>query len=206
MYKLGSLFAIIIVLLVLYPISSHAAATRFGLQMRFTNSEGLDAGMALLEFDPIEFNQWIPMDELKNVSASGVCYESYDTVDGTGSPTTRYRVYDFNKLISFQHGENNFLFISDEEPWYPVSYMTVDDNYPLVWGLRMDEWDRGVSMYWDWEAQTFDLNDLILDVRVTTQVWFDDPVPATVPIPASAILLVSGLLPAAVFRKRFVRT
>ncbi len=37
-------------------------------------------------------------------------------------------------------------------------------------------------------------------------VWFDDPVPSEVPIPASAFLLISGLLPAAALRKRFFRS
>ncbi len=209
MYKFGSAFALLMVLLLSYPISTQAAATRYGLKMQFTASDGTDAGMALLEFDPIPFNTWVAFDELNNVSSSGVWYTK------TVVNPLHKVVINFNQPLTIFGGQYYQVMISDAQPWYPVMTNAVDPSYIMQWrfgddlGMWANEFDYD-RLYWDWEMQSGEAGvaqEIVReDVDVAFSVWFDDPVPAPVPIPASAILLVSGLLPVAVFRKRFVRT
>lgn len=173
----------------------HAAATTFGVRLDFTDAAGKNVGLAMLTFDAVGFNEWMDFSELENLTVSGAIT---DVAQGW--------------MHNFGHGSisgglNGQFLISDASPWYPVTFSsgagwihwyfaTVDlsSGSQCDVNLESGEWayENGQGMT---SAGIF-----------TPSVWFDDPVPSEVPIPASAFLLISGLLPAAALRKRFFRS
>ncbi len=88
------------------------------------------------------------------------------------------------------------LMIEDTDPWYPIEFVSLYRGTPDAFLLRLHEVGEGLlqslSFYTDgtWsESMGFERGTW------TAGMWFDDPVPSQVPVPATAILLLSGLLP-----------
>lgn len=189
MKKLMVLLSFFFVFSLSFTGSAESAATTWGINFEFSDDAGDPIGSAMITFDAVTFNEWHDFSRLTGVDISGAI--SYLGVND--------KIAGFNFSAEPTLPVGSFI-ISDAEPWYPIdfadsTYWFIGDQisfgpeYKSVFDGDLSGESFEHTMYDDggtrWYTATYG--------GIEASMWFDDPVPAAVPVPASALLLISAL-------------
>lgn len=183
------------------PVRAGLMQIRFEFYQEYPSVVPVRSGIGFLQFEEIEVDAWVPINELNN-------FNYFFSVSGIWDLTTNnpdFTWIDDNGLGSVSSCFRGAVRIARDGPNAWVADWQASSS---IYEYYAENDDVPSSMYLDFFAQPLDLpgyeghrgrymtqnKGYLFQGTFTTSVWFENP-PQPVPIPPSAILLTSALLP-----------
>ncbi len=201
---------------------AHASAL-YRIDFEFFYDSGDLAGMAYLKFDAVAFDEWHSILDLPGMTFSGFIlpHSDHPIVPDESWTVDRYQPPSQLRIMN-NHPYYPVQFDSGESTWTEVDGTVYVSQNPIM-ELKKENYDDWPNWEWwifyikpdyTWDFLTAGwVNEDTWEEHTqgtlwTAEVWFDDPLPpagSPVPVPSTILLLGSGLLGAAGFRKKYKR-